>query len=202
MKATIVQRSTGFDGPSGHPVFTLRGDTQKTVVQTMMEQWVLILCYGAPICHPLDVSGMYILCVYTYTSGILTKNPAMVCRCIYHVWYSLISFWRCITTEDLAVCLARISISIVSTLSCCRLPLGKPTYWYGKSTTIHSFERTWSILDYSRTAILIHIMQSATGIQYWWSMYIYIISIYHISWLLLSSTFVAHRCSSLQVSDC
>ena len=85
MKATIVQRSTGFDGPSGHPVFTLRGDTQKTVVQTMMEQWVLILCYGAPICHPLDVSGMYILCVYTYTSGILTKNPAIVCRCIYHV---------------------------------------------------------------------------------------------------------------------
>ena len=136
-------------------------------------------------------------CVYTYTSGILTKNPAIVCRCIYHVWYSLISFWRCITTEDLAVCLARISISIVSTLSCCRLPLGKPTYWYGKSTTIHSFERTWSILDYSRTAILIHIMQSAAGIQYWWSMYIYIyiISIYHISCLLLSSTFVAHRCS-------
>ena len=29
-------------------------------------KWVLILCYGAPISHPLDVSGMYILCLYIY----------------------------------------------------------------------------------------------------------------------------------------
>ena len=71
----------------------------------------------------------------------------------------------------------------------------------GKSTTIHSFERTWSILDYSRTAILIHIMQSATGIQYWWSMYIYILYpyiIYHVYYYLVPSLLIdVHRCRFL-----
>ena len=52
MQATMVQRSTGFDGPSGHPVFTLRGDTQKTVVQTMMENGFWYFATGLQLAIP------------------------------------------------------------------------------------------------------------------------------------------------------